>query len=193
MIKEVIWTYNLLGMIWEGTYIVRTTFNRFMTWSIYGIRRQLIDVGSITEVEQRRAQFIIGWVTAWGIRKVRHRACQVLYTLVGLGEPRKSDGSSDWPRVGRKRTSMDVGAASIRRDPGKSTMCEYLATYDEFAWNENSLMRLNGSSAVYLPGDGVGIWIITDLAKLLCALKSIEIRRNINAIKIIIIIIMVVL
>ena len=52
---------------------------------------------------------------------------------------------------------MDVGAVSIRRDPGKSTMCEYLATYDEFAWNENSLMRLNGSSAVYLPGDGVGI------------------------------------
>ena len=95
MIKEVIWTYNLLDMIWEGTYIVKTTFNRFMTWSIYGIRRQLIDVGSITEVEQRRAQFIIGWVTAWGIRKVRHRACQVMYTLVGLGEPRKSDGSSD--------------------------------------------------------------------------------------------------
>ena len=53
--------------------------------------------------------------------------CQVLYTLVGLREPRKSDGSSDWPRVGRKRTSMDVGTVSIRRDPRKSTMCEYLA------------------------------------------------------------------
>ena len=50
-----------------------------------------------------------------------------VYTLVGLREPRKSDGSSDWPRVGRKRTSMDVGAVSIRRDPIKSTMCEYLA------------------------------------------------------------------
>ena len=72
-----------------------------------------------TEVKQRRARFIIGWVTAWD--------CQVLYTLVGLREPRKSDGSSDWPRVGRKRSSMDVGAVSFRRDPRKSTMCEYLA------------------------------------------------------------------
>ena len=53
--------------------------------------------------------------------------CQVLYTLVGLREPRKSDGSSDWPRVGRKRISMDVGAVSIQRDPRKFTMCEYLA------------------------------------------------------------------
>ena len=32
---------------------------------IYGIRRCLIGVGSITEVKQRRARFIIGWVTAW--------------------------------------------------------------------------------------------------------------------------------
>ena len=39
---------------------------------IYGIRRQLIGVGSITEVKQRRTRFIIGWVTAWD--------CQVLYT-----------------------------------------------------------------------------------------------------------------
>ena len=53
--------------------------------------------------------------------------CQVLYTLVGLRESRKSEGSSDCPRVERKRTSMDVGAVSIRRDPRKSTMCEYLA------------------------------------------------------------------
>ena len=52
-----------------------------------GIRRSLIVVGSITEVNQRRARFIIGWVTAWD--------CQVLYTLVGLRKPRKSDGSSD--------------------------------------------------------------------------------------------------
>ena len=41
---------------------------------------------TITEVKQRRARFIIGWVTAWD--------CQVLYTLVGLWEPRKSDGSA---------------------------------------------------------------------------------------------------
>ena len=35
--------------------------------SHYGIRntRSLIVIGSITEVKQRRARFIIGWVTAW--------------------------------------------------------------------------------------------------------------------------------
>ena len=54
---------------------------------MYGIRRSLIGVCSITEVKQRRARFIIGWVTAWD--------CQVLYTLVGLRELRESDGSSD--------------------------------------------------------------------------------------------------
>ena len=43
--------------------------------SIYGIRRSLIVIGSITEVKQRRARFIIGRVTAWD--------CQVLYTLWG--------------------------------------------------------------------------------------------------------------
>ena len=32
---------------------------------LYGIRRSLIVIGSITEVKQRRARFIIGWVTAW--------------------------------------------------------------------------------------------------------------------------------
>ena len=40
---------------------------------IYGIRRCLIGVGSITEVKQRRARFIIGWVTAWD--------CKVPYTV----------------------------------------------------------------------------------------------------------------
>ena len=38
-----------------------------------GIRSCLIGVGSITEVKQRRARFIIGWVIAWD--------CQVAYTL----------------------------------------------------------------------------------------------------------------
>ena len=38
-----------------------------------GIRRWLIGVGSNTEVKQRRARFIIGWVTGW--------ECQVPYTL----------------------------------------------------------------------------------------------------------------
>ena len=54
---------------------------------IYGIRRSLIVIVSITEVKQRRARCIIRWVTAWD--------CQVLYTLVWLREPRKSYGSSD--------------------------------------------------------------------------------------------------
>ena len=40
---------------------------------IYGIRRSLIDICSITEVKRRRARFISGWVTAWD--------CQVPYTL----------------------------------------------------------------------------------------------------------------
>ena len=48
------------------------------TYTIYGLRRSLIVIGSITEVKQRRARFIIGWVTAWD--------CQVLSTLVGLRE-----------------------------------------------------------------------------------------------------------
>ena len=41
--------------------------------SAYGIQRCLIGVGLITEVKQRRARLIIGWVTA--------RDCQVPYTL----------------------------------------------------------------------------------------------------------------
>ena len=106
----------------------------FLIVILYGIRRYLFGDGSIIEVKQLRARFIIGWVTALD--------CQVLYTLVGLREPRKSDGSSNWPRVGRRRTSMDVGAVSIRRDCRKSTMCDYFAQ-KVFAWNENSLMRLN--------------------------------------------------
>ena len=92
----------------------------------YGIRCSLNGLSSITEVKQRRARFIIGWVTAWD--------CQVLYALVGLRKPRKSDGSSDWLWVGRKRTSMDVGAVSIRRDLKKSTTWStwhiYKAIYD---------------------------------------------------------------
>ena len=53
----------------------------------YYIRNTAFAHRSITEVKQRRARFIIGWVTAWD--------CQVPYILVGLREPRKSDGSSD--------------------------------------------------------------------------------------------------
>ena len=45
-----------------------------MRWlTLYGIRRSLIDICSITEVKRRRARFISGWVTAWD--------CQVPYTL----------------------------------------------------------------------------------------------------------------
>ena len=41
----------------------------------------------------------------------------------------------------------------------------------------SSLMRLNGSSAVYLPGDWVGIWMITGLAKLLSMYSALNSRR----------------
>ena len=47
----------------------------------------------------------------------------------------------------------DQGAVSIQRDPRKSTMCEYLAHKANLLGMKNSLMHLNGSSAVYLPGD----------------------------------------
>ena len=40
---------------------------------LYVIRRSLI-VGSITEVKQRRARFIIGWVTAWDCQDVNQMA-----------------------------------------------------------------------------------------------------------------------
>ena len=50
------------------------------------------------------------------------RTCVQRCRVVGLGEPRESDGSSDLPTVGRKITSMVVGAVAIRRDPRKSTM-----------------------------------------------------------------------
>ena len=43
--------------------------------NLNGIRRSLNGLCLITEVKQRRARFVIGWVTAWD--------CQVLYTLVG--------------------------------------------------------------------------------------------------------------
>ena len=57
---------------------------------IIKIRRYLIGVGSITEVKQRRARFIIGWVTTLDFQ-VQYARCRV----VGIREPRKSDGSSD--------------------------------------------------------------------------------------------------
>ena len=52
------------------TYKCNIKCTCFMTLSgsvneIYGIRRSLIVIGSITEVKRRRARFIIGWVTAW--------------------------------------------------------------------------------------------------------------------------------
>ena len=130
----------------------------------YGIQRSLIGVGSITEVKQRRARFIIGWVTAWD--------CQVMYTLghvarsdvLSWGSENHVNQMARLTRVIRKITSMDVGAVSIRWDPRKSTMCEYLAHKANLLGKKNSLMRLNGSSAVYLPGDSVGIWMITGLA-----------------------------
>ena len=56
-------------------YLLRP--NVYKCWCLkrhlYGIRRSLNGWCSITEVKQRRARFIIEWVTAWD--------CQVLYTL----------------------------------------------------------------------------------------------------------------
>ena len=88
----------------------------------YGIRRCLIGVGLITEVKQRRARLIIGWLTAWDCQVLGHQDIVQRCRVVGLREPRKSDGSSDRLWVGRKITWMDVGAVSIRRDPRKSTI-----------------------------------------------------------------------
>ena len=114
------------------------------------------------------------------------RTCVQPCCVMGLREPRKSDGSFDWPRLGRKKTSMDVGAVSIRRDPRKSTICEYLAHKANLLGMKNGLMRLkNGSSAVYLPG--VGIWMITCLAKLLLmfsALNSFQLDNALHVYKI---------
>ena len=136
---------------------------------IYGIRRSLIVIGFITGVKQRRARLIIGWVTAWDF--------QVLYTLVRLREPRKSDGSPDWPRVGRKRTSMDVGAVSIRRDPRKSTMCEYLAHKTnllgmKIAWCASMAAKLYISQETELEFE-----MITGLAKLLSMFSALNSLR----------------
>ena len=56
-------------------------------------------------------------------------------------ETRKSDGSSDRPRVGRKRASMDVSTVSIRRDPRKSTICEYFHIRIVVADHTSKLIR----------------------------------------------------
>ena len=77
----------LINRIRHRCLKIGTRSERNRTRLIYGIRRSLNGSCSITEVKQRRARLIIGWVTAWD--------CQVLYTRVGLREPRKSDGSSD--------------------------------------------------------------------------------------------------
>ena len=84
----------------ENLYYCPGGYKRNSFHHINGIWRSLNGLCLITEVKQRRVRFIIGWMIAWD--------CQVLYTLVGLREPRKLDGSSDWLWVGRKKTSMDV-------------------------------------------------------------------------------------
>ena len=55
-------TFAYLMSIYVITAVICTAA---MSRDIYGIRRQLIGVGSITEVKQSRARLIIGWVTAW--------------------------------------------------------------------------------------------------------------------------------
>ena len=103
------------------------------------------------------------------------RTCVQLCHVLGLREPSKSDSSSDW--AGHKRTSMDVGAVPVWQEPRKSTMCEYLAHKANLFGMKNSLMCLNGSSAVYLPVDWVGIWMITGLAKLLSMISALNSLR----------------
>ena len=73
--------------------------------------------------------------------------------------------SSGWPRAGRKRTSIDVCAVSVRRDPRQSTMYEYLAYKANLIGMKNSLMGFRSRSAI--TQDWVGIWMITSSAKLL--------------------------
>ena len=58
------------GVKWDSyTYLFTSIDTRnkgnYKQMLIYGIRRSLIVIGSITEVRRRRARFIIGWVTAW--------------------------------------------------------------------------------------------------------------------------------
>ena len=88
--------------------------------ALYGIRRSLIVIGSITEVKQRCARFIIGWVTAWD--------CQVLYTVVGLREPRKSDGSSIFLELDLDITSNDISRIPLQ------TVKEHLVKKDTYQW-----------------------------------------------------------
>ena len=71
---------NLLFLDPNFMFTQVPTYTFTYTLPIYGIRRSLNGLCSITEVKQRRARFIIGWVTACD--------CQVLYTLLGLREPR---------------------------------------------------------------------------------------------------------
>ena len=79
------------------------------------------------------------------------RTCVQRCRVVGLREPRKSDCSSDRPRVRRKRTWMDVGAVSIRRDPRKSTMCEYLAHKAIHSFiHSKRVYRMSKTSQLYL-------------------------------------------
>ena len=67
---------------WQSKFVKKMMFCGI----IYGIRRSLNGLCSITQVKQRRARFIIGWETAWD--------CQVLYALVGLREPRIPSGET---------------------------------------------------------------------------------------------------
>ena len=68
--------------------------------------------------------------------------------VVGLREPRKSDGSSDWPRVGRKITSMDVGAVSTWRDPRKCLSTWHIRRIC-LEWKIAWCASKNGSLAVF--------------------------------------------
>ena len=68
------------------------------------------------------------------------RTCIQRCRVVGLRGPHKSDGSPDRTRVGHKRTSMDVGAVSIRRDP---TYCHVTYKYKVTIHADLSQTRMN--------------------------------------------------
>ena len=104
------------------------TFNPYSTDILFSLTHDVsfseYDVSSSVSARSLKLSNA-GPVTYWMGDRLRlpggvcTRTCVQRCRVIGLREPRKSDDSSDWPRVGRKINSMDVGAVSIQRDPQK--------------------------------------------------------------------------
>ena len=73
--------------------------------TLYGSWRWFIVAGSITEVEQRRARSIIGWVTAWNY--------QVLYALGHACSDIVSWGSENRVNQMARLTDIDLDAKNL--------------------------------------------------------------------------------